>query len=115
ERLAKRNPIHKQQHDREKEEHRAVSSRQRLQREKAGRNAKVAAAVSVKVRVQRGERERDPLNGRDVNLWRSKEPRRCKREDQTADERTRHADADATSEHISAQSAQRARQECDDV
>ena len=88
---------------------------ERLEREKCHRKPQITLAVPIEVRVQRRQRERNPLDRRDVDLRSAEEARRRERENEPAYQRAGHAETDTTPEDIRSESAQDARQQGHDV
>ena len=101
--------------DRDDQKHAAVAAGQHLKREKRDRQKQIAPPSAVQIRVQRSQRERNPLDRREMELAEAEKTRRREREDEPRQHGGGRAQADAAAEHVRAEPAQHARQQRDDV
>jgi hypothetical protein len=88
-----------------------VAARDRLQREEEGRGDQVPAAVAAQVAVDERQAERDPLDGREVQLGQAREARRRESEDDARRERPGAGDPELAREEERARAREHARQQ----
>ena len=79
--LAERESIREQEKDGDRGKDATVSARQHLKREKRDGQAQIAWLSLVQIRVKRRQRERNPLDRREVQLAEAEKSRRRERED----------------------------------
>ena len=110
-RLTERESVAGQTRHAQQQERGAMAAREGLQHEPEQRQSQITRPPFREIAVERRQRERHPLDGGQMRLREAGEPRRREREDDPAQNRRGHAEAEAARQHEASERAQHARQQ----